>query len=732
VRSLELWAGVEPSCVRVRDTYIDQLELTGHSTREGDLDRIAALGATTVRFPVLWERTAPDDSGPPAWAFSDAGLSGLRDRNLRPIVGLVHHGSGPRHTSLLEDSFVTGLATFARRVAERYPWVTDYTPVNEPLTTARFSALYGHWYPHAGDARSFLRALLVECRAIRAAMRAIREVVPGARLIQTEDLCTVYATERLAYQAEFENARRFLSLDLLAGRIGSDHRLYRWLTEHGVDPRDLTDFADDPCPPDVVGLNYYVTSDRFLDHRVTDYPRHLHGGNTIEPYADVEAVRVRDAGVSGHRAMLDLLWERYRTPIAITEAHLGCAPEEQIRWLREAWVAAERSRADGADVRAVTLWSVFGACDWDSLLTKVRGRYEAGAYDVRGGVVRPTAIVQVARELATNGESDHPLVATDGWWRRPERLLYPSMSGRRASRGTAAPPILVTGAAGTLGHAMSRICAQRNLPVVALARRDLDVRDEDAVIAALERHRPWAVVNASGYVRVDAAEADMATCFDANVKGALVLAEACGARAIRHAMFSSDLVFDGARRRPYVESDTVAPLNVYGASKAAAERAVREVCPGAAIIRTSAFFGPWDEANFVHSALTALRSGREFLAATDQIVSPTYVPDLANAVVTLLVDGAAGLWHLASRGAISWADLACAAARMASVPPELVVGCTSDELGLPACRPPYSALESERGSLLRPLDEVLAIFVAEWLEHHARQPAASAPELAAG
>ena len=712
--ALELWAGVEPSCVRVGDRYIDQLELTGHTKRAGDLERIAALGATTVRFPVLWERTAPNEDAPPSWTFADEGLGRVRDLGLRAIIGLVHHGSGPRHTSLLDDSFVTGLAGFARQVAERYPWVDAWTPVNEPLTTARFSALYGHWYPHARDARSFLRALLVECRAVRAAMRAIREVVPEARLVQTEDLGSVFSTPELAYQAEFENARRFLSLDLLAGRIGREHPLYGWLTEHGLDAGDLEDFSNDPCAPDVIGLNYYVTSDRFLDHRVDDYPAHVRGGNVFEPYADVEAVRVRAEGISGHRAMLDLLWERYRTALAITEAHLGCAPEEQVRWLREAWEAAEGARASGADVRAVTLWSAFGACDWDSLLTKVQGHYEAGAFDVRSGAVRPTAIAQVARDLATKGASDHPLVASAGWWRRPGRLIYRTSPGRAAPASSAPPPLLVTGAAGTLGRAVVRICEQRDVPVVALTRHELDVRDPDAVKAALERFRPWAVVNASGYVRVDAAEENGAPCFDANVKGAVVVAEACAARGVRHAMFSSDLVFDGSQRRPYVESDAVAPLNVYGESKAAAERAVREVCPGAMMIRTSAFFGPWDEANFVHCALTELRSGRPFFAAEDQIVSPTYVPDLADAVLTLLVDGAAGVWHVASPGAITWAALARAAARLASVSTDRLMACSSTELGLPARRPRYSALRSERGSLLRPLEEVLALFVRSW------------------
>lgn len=173
--------------------------------RLDDLDRFAELGIRALRYPVLWERTAPDGCARFAWA--DARLGRLRDLGVRPIVGLVHHGSGPPRTSLLDPSFAEGLARFARAVAERYPWVEDYTPVNEPLTTAHFSGLYGHWYPHGRDGRAFVRALLTQCRAIAAAMCAVREINPRARLVQTEDLGRTFSTLLLAYQAQHENHR---------------------------------------------------------------------------------------------------------------------------------------------------------------------------------------------------------------------------------------------------------------------------------------------------------------------------------------------------------------------------------------------------------------------------------------------------------------------------------------------------------------------------------------------
>jgi dTDP-4-dehydrorhamnose reductase len=428
MQGLELWAGAECSVVRVGDRYVDEVEQTGHGGRIDDLDRLAALGIRALRQPVLWERTAPRGPAEADWAWSDARMHRLRALGVRPIVGLVHHGSGPAHTSLLEASFAEGLEAFARAVAQRYPWAEAWTPINEPLTTARFACLYGQWYPHAREPREFVRALLVECDAIGRAMRAIREVNPRARLVQTEDFGAVFSTPLLAYQARFENERRFLSLDLLAGRVDANHPLRRWLVDvGGAGEAELDALVAAPCPPDVLGINYYVTSDRFLDERLDRYPPHTHGGNGRHAYADVEAVRVRARGILGHGAALRVLASRYGCPVALTEVHLGSTPDEQIRWLTEAWRGAMGACAEGVDVRAVTAWSAFGAYDWDSLLVCPRGRYEPGLFDARGPEPLPTELAGVARDLGRHGATAHPALAAEGWWRRPERLLYPAV-----------------------------------------------------------------------------------------------------------------------------------------------------------------------------------------------------------------------------------------------------------------------------------------------------------------
>src|SRR5436853_1116903 len=144
----ELWGGAECTIVRLRDEYRDQAVETGHRDRQGDFERMAELGLKTVRFPILWEAVAPERPDKLDFAWTDDRLAMLRERGIEVVGGLLHHGSGPAYTSLLDPDFPARLADYAARVADRYPWISTWTPVNEPLTTARFSGLYGHRFPH--------------------------------------------------------------------------------------------------------------------------------------------------------------------------------------------------------------------------------------------------------------------------------------------------------------------------------------------------------------------------------------------------------------------------------------------------------------------------------------------------------------------------------------------------------------------------------------------------------
>ncbi|HJV62112.1 MAG TPA: family 1 glycosylhydrolase [Albitalea sp.] len=708
---LELWGGAECTVNRIGARWRDQLEETGFAQRLEDVDRLASLGIRRMRFPLLWERTAPHAPGDCDWAWSDARLARLRSLGVTPIVGLLHHGSGPRYTDLLDPAFPRLLADYARAVAERHPDLRDFTPINEPLTTARFSGLYGLWYPHGRDDRTFVRALLHQVQATVLAMRAIRAVQPAAQLVQTDDLGFTQAVPRLQYQADFENERRWLAFDLLAGEVDRRHPLWRYLRRHGASQEELMALVDEPCMPDVVGLNVYVTSERFLDDRLALYPRRWHGGNRRHRYVDVETVRVHGGLPGGFEARLREASARYRRPVAITEAHLGCTRDEQLRWLHEAWQAALTLRGEGAHVAAVTAWAAFGTVDWNSLVTREDGHYEPGLWDVRGPAPRATALATLARQLGNGKTPDHPALAGHGWWQRGLRLLYPPHGDVQAlaMRGR---PLLIAGATGTLGRAFARLAHLRGLPYRLLGRAEMDIADPRAVEGALLRWQPWAVVNAAGFVDVDQAE-QQTRQWRENALGPSTLAQVCGRHGVRLLTFSSDLVFDGDKRAPYVESDAPSPLNAYGHSKREAERRVLAHAPDALVIRTAAFFGPWDRHNAVARALDALRRGERWAAATDQVVSPTYVPDLVMVALDLLVDCEHGLWHLANRGSVSWAQFAMQAAEAARLDVALVDAVPGDTLAQRAPRPRQSTLASERGSLMPSLEDALARYFTD-------------------
>jgi dTDP-4-dehydrorhamnose reductase len=131
------------------------------------------------------------------------------------------------------------------------------------------------------------------------------------------------------------------------------------------------------------------------------------------------------------------------------------------------------------------------------------------------------------------------------------------------------------------------------------------------------------------------------------------------------------------------------------------------------VVRTSAFFGPWDEYNFVTQALRSIADGKPFTAADDTVVSPTYLPDLVDACLDLLIDGEHGIWHLANPGAVTWYEFGRHAAELAGLDPVLIEGKSMDSFGLPARRPTYSALTSERASLMPPLEHALRRYMAE-------------------
>jgi dTDP-4-dehydrorhamnose reductase len=693
-----LWAGIECTYNRVGDTYYDQVNKNGHHERIEDLAVFADLGIERIRYPCLWEKVNGPTINDYNWKWLDERIDELQRLKLEPIAGFLHHGSGPPFTALIDPEFSAKFVEYVQAFVDRYPHIRDFTPINEPLTTARFSGLYGIWYPHHKSDQSFARALFNQVQATIMAMETIRRGRPDARLIQTEDLGRASSTSVLSYQREFENERRWLSFDLLSGLVDIKHPLYKYLIKSGLTERELGWLQDHACPPDVIGVNHYLLSNRFLDHRVELYPPHLRGGNGRHRYADAGAIDVGQAEPPSPESIFQETWERYKTPIAVTEVHLSGPREAQMRWLHEIWSAAVNLNSKGGRVDAVTAWGLLGHFDWNSLCVDCKSFYESGVYDVRAPKPRPTALAEMIKSLAKDRSFDHPLIEDPGWWRTPKRILFAPPEVKPLPVAPKGRPVVITGARGTLGRAFARLCDARGIPYRILSRAEMDVANLESVRTTLNEIKPWAVINATGYVKVDLAETE----------------QDCAESKVKLITFSSDLVFNGELSSPYMESHPVQPLNVYGRTKAESEQRVLKLFPEALIIRTSSFFGPWDEHNFITQTLRSLMKGDSVHAASDVRMSPTYIPDLVNACIDLAVDGEKGLLHITNQGETSWSELAKKAAILAietkkipNLKDQLIIEKSLSEMNLPAVRPRYSAMSSERIKILPTLDDAL-------------------------
>lgn len=697
--SIDIWGGIECTINRVNNEYFDQCEYSGHYKRDNDIDLIGSLGITMLRYPVLWEKHQAEKDTVINFAFAERNLEKLKALKIQPIVGLVHHGSGPLHVNFFDGSFEKGVAGYAGKVAAHFPWIEYYTPINEPLTTARFCGLYGHWYPHKKDENSFYRILLSECKAIIMAMEEIRKINPHAKLIQTEDLSKTYSTPLLQYQADFENARRWISYDLLCGRVNKKHPLWNYLIHYvGISKEELGFFEENICIPYICGFNYYITSERYLDEELKKYHPHTHGGNDTHTYADIEAVRILDNNDFGPEILIREAWSHIQLPVAITECHLHCTREEQVRWFYQMWKTVNKLKQEGVDIRAITAWAIFGSYGWNSLVTKPFGDYEPGIFNLNSGYPRETAMALLIRSLTGTQSYHHAVLASEGWWQRDERVYFPDfLVIKNEMHNPKCQPILILGKSGTLGKALSKICTQRNIYTLLLGRSDADITDKEVIKQVIKKIKPWAIINAAGYVRVDDAEDEMKICMRSNALGPFILAELCNEFKIKLVTFSSDLVFDGTKNTPYIESDKVNALNVYGMSKVMAEQYVLNINPESLVIRTSSFFGPWDKYNFITRTLADLRNGKEVIAANDVYISPTYVPDLVNETLNVLLDDEQGICHITNDGQTSWEQFAFKIADIACVQKNLITGKSLTHIAFKATRPYRSALISEKG-----------------------------------
>lgn len=273
--------------------------------------------------------------------------------------------------------------------------------------------------------------------------------------------------------------------------------------------------------------------------------------------------------------------------------------------------------------------------------------------------------------------------------------------------------ILVIGAKGMLGRDLVEVLrsSSRNNEVVGWDFEDVDIREEQRTIAKIENMCPEIVINVAAFTDVDGCELNEEKVFAINAEGMRHIALGalrCRARVV---YLSSDYVFDGKKREPYLESDPPHPLNVYGRSKLKGEQYVQELVENSLIIRTQWLYGKYGN-NFVTSILRQAREKRVLSIVNDQIGSPTYTADLSEAISALIQFDVKGIFHVANSDLCTWYTFGQAILKLAGIAGVKIIPISSKELGRPALRPSYSVLSTQKlkketGMTLRPWSEAL-------------------------
>ncbi|HEY1684672.1 MAG TPA: family 1 glycosylhydrolase [Tepidisphaeraceae bacterium] len=349
-----------------KDLRRDGMELSGHYQHwRQDLHLVADMGLHYLRY------------GPPYyrchlgvrkydWSFPDKTFALLHKLGIEPITDLCHFGLPDwMGGSFQNPDWPVFFAEYARAFAERYSWVRLYTPVNEILIAAQFSALNGWWNERKHDDKSYITALKHLCKANILAQKAILKVRPDALFIQSES-STYYhsATPEAQDPAALENEKRFMALDLCYGHAVQSH-VYEYLCDNGMSPEEYSWFMQETpalWPNCIMGSDYYITNEK----KVMD------GAGRIESCGEV----------LGYYEITKQYFDRYHLPIFHTETNRK-DESDAGRWLWKEWFNILRLRADGLPILGFTWFSFFDQTDWDVALREENHRINPlGLYDL--------------------------------------------------------------------------------------------------------------------------------------------------------------------------------------------------------------------------------------------------------------------------------------------------------------------------------------------------------------
>jgi beta-glucosidase len=376
---------------------LDEYELTEHYQRwRDDVDLFAHLGLRAVRYGIPWHRINPQ---PGHWDFSwvDGPLQRLLDHGIQPVVDLVHYGLPPWLTgAYLEPQFPERMAEYAARVAEHYRGrIHTYTPLNEPRVTAWYCGKLGWWPPGRRGWRGFVSVMLAVCRGIVCTVEALRQVDPEI-VVAHVDATDLYegATPALVAEASRRQEIVFLALDLISGRVRSDHSLYSWLLAHGCSEAQLEWFEQHAVELDLIGINLYPL---FSEKRL------VRSGGRLR-------LQMRYASADIIERLAVLYWQRYRRPLFISETASEGSLARRAAWLEDSIAAVRRVRARGVPLIGYTWWPLFALVTWAYREgRKLPHEYlkQMGLWDLRPGAAGlercPTPLVTRYQELVASG-----------------------------------------------------------------------------------------------------------------------------------------------------------------------------------------------------------------------------------------------------------------------------------------------------------------------------------------
>jgi beta-glucosidase/6-phospho-beta-glucosidase/beta-galactosidase len=343
--------------VGIEDTFIvdesfglrklDEYELTQHYSKwEEDLRLAADLGIDSIRWGVPWHLVEPK-KGIFDWSWTDKVISLLDELNLECIVDLMHYGTPLwLDNSFLNESYSDSVAEYARQVSSRYKsTLRTWTPLNEPMINAIYCGKRGLWPPFLKGDDGFCKVLVPIVEGIQNVQRVISEQDKNAKFVHV-DAGFLWSGEGFPEGRDFLNEWRFLSMDLVMGKLEQESELYKYLVANGIKTEHLENIKRNAVTPDAIGVNYYP-------------------GFTSQEW-NVERSRAEgaEAGVHGFTDIITLYAERYKLPIFITETSRGGDISERLTWLQQSVDEIVRLRNSGVNVVGYTWFPFFALVDW--------------------------------------------------------------------------------------------------------------------------------------------------------------------------------------------------------------------------------------------------------------------------------------------------------------------------------------------------------------------------------